>query len=74
MVPNLYHLKYEAYSQMTKNNDMEILQSKQCVMQSLSSCLPAYLLMHGVGEKWKGRKFDVMDACSAPGNKTIQLA
>ena len=43
-------------------------------MQSLSSCLPACLLLDGVSSKWKGKKFDIVDSCSAPGNKTIQLA
>ena len=43
-------------------------------MQSFSSSLPAFLLMRGVACKWRGRKFNVIDACAAPGNKTIQLA
>lgn len=43
-------------------------------MQSYSSCLPPFLLLQGVKQKWINRKYDVMDACSAPGNKTIQLA
>jgi 25S rRNA (cytosine2278-C5)-methyltransferase len=30
--------------------------------------------MRGVAEKWKGKRFDVVDACAAPGNKTLQLA
>lgn len=43
-------------------------------MQSFSSSLPAFLLFQGVETKWKEKKFDVIDACSAPGNKTIQAA
>jgi 25S rRNA (cytosine2278-C5)-methyltransferase len=43
-------------------------------MQSYSSCLPPFLLLQGVKQRWINRKYDVMDACSAPGNKTIQLA
>lgn len=42
-------------------------------MQSFSSALPPFLLLKGVKEKWQGKEFDVIDACSAPGNKTIQL-
>lgn len=44
------------------------------MMQSFSSALPPYLLLKGVKEKWRNRKYDVIDACSAPGNKTVQLA
>jgi 16S rRNA C967 or C1407 C5-methylase (RsmB/RsmF family) len=43
-------------------------------MQSFSSALPPFLLMRGVAQKWGERRFDVIDACSAPGNKTVQLA
>ena len=74
LVPNLYHLEYQNYSEIIKLNQIDLLHSNQCVMQSLSSCLPAYFLFQGVSEKWKGKKFDIIDACAAPGNKTIQLA
>jgi 16S rRNA C967 or C1407 C5-methylase (RsmB/RsmF family) len=43
-------------------------------MQSFSSALPPFLLMSGVDHKYKCKSFDVIDTCSAPGNKTIQLA
>ena len=43
-------------------------------MQSFSSALPVCLLFQGILEKWKNKKFNVIDACAAPGNKTIQLA
>lgn len=44
-------------------------------MQSFSSALPPYLLLKGVREKWgEKKKYRVVDACSAPGNKTVQLA
>ena len=48
LVPQLYHLKYDRYSELTKDQSFDLLKSKECVMQSLSSCLPAYLLLHGV--------------------------
>ena len=51
-----------------------MLQSSACVMQSFSSALPPYLLLKGVKEKWGDKKYKVIDACSAPGNKTVQLA
>ncbi len=73
-IPELYHLKYQSYSELTKNQEVNILQSTACVMQSFSSCLPPYLLLQNVKEKWGKRQFDIIDACSAPGNKTIQLA
>jgi len=74
IVPNLYHLQHNSYSELTKDETLHILENSACVMQSFSSALPPYLLMSGVSSKWKGRKFDVIDACAAPGNKTIQLA
>jgi len=74
VVPQLYHLKYEDYSALTKDKALNLLNSPACVIQSFSSSLPAFLLLQGVAEKWKGRTYDVIDACSAPGNKTIQLA
>jgi putative methyltransferase len=43
-------------------------------MQSLSSALPPFLLMRGVADRWPDKKVKVIDACSAPGNKTLQLA
>ncbi len=30
--------------------------------------------MKGVKEKLKNKKYDIIDACSAPGNKTMQLS
>lgn len=73
-VPNLYNLNYETYSELAKNSEANLLNSTSCVVQSFSSCLPPYLLLKEVKQKWTDRNFDVIDACSAPGNKTIQLA
>ena len=50
----------------------DLLKSKNAVIQSFSSALPPFLLLHGV-EKSNLKNFKVIDACSAPGNKTIQL-
>ena len=41
----------------------------------MSSALPPFLLFQGLlNETNKNKQFDVIDACSAPGNKTIQLS
>jgi putative methyltransferase len=49
-----------------------LLQSSIAVIQSFSSAIPPFLLMHGV-QKSQLKDFTVIDACSAPGNKTVQL-
>ena len=37
--------------------------------------MPAFLLFRGFASKSKQEyKFDVIDCCAAPGNKTLQLA
>jgi 16S rRNA C967 or C1407 C5-methylase (RsmB/RsmF family) len=74
LIPNMYHLEQEVYSELTKDSSLNLLKTSACVMQSFSSALPPFLLLNGVSEKWKKRKYDVIDACSAPGNKTVQLA
>lgn len=45
------------------------------MIQSMSSALPPFLLFQGLlNETNKKKKFDIIDACSAPGNKTLQLS
>ena len=41
------------------------------IVQDKASCLPPYLLRRYVG--LKSRDVNVVDACAAPGNKTLQL-
>jgi putative methyltransferase len=40
------------------------------IIQTKSSCIPAYLL----SKYAKCKDFDIIDTCSAPGNKTLQLS
>lgn len=73
LLPSLYHLSYAEYSELLRKH-REFKESSGCVVQSFSSALPPVFLFRGlINEKNKGKKFDVMDACSAPGNKTLQL-
>jgi putative methyltransferase len=47
------------------------------VIQSFSSNLPPFVLFEGLDlnkDNNKGKKFNIIDACSAPGNKTLQLS
>jgi len=42
------------------------------VIQSKASAMPAYLLFRGLERKTNmAFKFDVIDCCAAPGNKTL---
>ena len=37
--------------------------------------MPPFLLFQGlINENNKNKRFDIIDACSAPGNKTLQLS
>lgn len=47
-ISNLYNLNYEVYSELTKNDEVDLLESIACVVQSFSSCLPPFLLFKGV--------------------------
>jgi putative methyltransferase len=48
----------------------ELRDQSSVIIQTKSSFLPAYFLKKVVKED----KFDIIDACSAPGNKTLQLS
>ena len=48
----------------------ELRDESSVIIQTKSSFLPAYFLKKVVKEE----KFDIIDACSAPGNKTLQLS
>jgi 16S rRNA C967 or C1407 C5-methylase (RsmB/RsmF family) len=78
MIPNLYNLSYQQYSQLTTDHP-ELSTSPACVIQSFSSNLPPFMLFqdyHHLNSKKNNKNiaFDVIDACAAPGNKTLQLS
>jgi putative methyltransferase len=53
----------------------EYKNTSQIIMQSKSSCLPAYILkLIQQQMNVKNEICDVIDTCSAPGNKTLQLS
>lgn len=70
------------YSVSKSNNEMvkkifELKNSSEIIMQTKSSCLPAYILKLIHNKRIKNEfidRYDVMDTCSAPGNKTLQLS
>lgn len=47
--------------------DLEVVQNRELIIQSKSSCFPAFILSPPLGAH-------AIDACAAPGNKTSQLA
>jgi putative methyltransferase len=64
----------DLYSVNKKSQSMskvfELRDSHKIIIQTKSSCLPAFLL-----QKYnKLKDFDIIDTCSAPGNKTLQLS
>lgn len=51
------------------------MNNSSIVIQSFSSALPAYLLFEGIrNNRNKSIKYDIIDGCAAPGNKTVQLS
>lgn len=68
------------YLDKTLDNDKSILKklfemnkNNSLIFQTKSSCLPAFILSEIYKEKIN-YKFDIIDCCSAPGNKTLQLS
>jgi putative methyltransferase len=55
------------------NKIFELKNSSDIVIQTKSSCIPAYILKL-IASKNNFNTFDIIDSCSAPGNKTLQLA
>lgn len=75
-IPNLISIPYEIYSKVfCSQEDSQVTSRKEFVIQGKSSCYPAWILMKPlITKKLQNKKFDVLDACAAPGNKTLQLA
>ncbi|KAL7548447.1 hypothetical protein ACHAWF_011735 [Thalassiosira exigua] len=73
-VPNLLVLPPSASSWL--HHDHELVKLGKIVLQDKSSCFPALVLAHGLGDmnEDEADSFDCIDACSAPGNKTSHLA
>lgn len=75
-IPNAIWVEYNLYSKCFDllNNRIDIL------LQGKSSCFPPYVLLRGImlkaqsNPKLYHQKFKIIDTCSAPGNKTLQLA
>jgi len=75
LIPDLVKMPYNAYQALRASEDHK--QSTEYVVQSKSSCFPAYFLCQHLlkdGGASLKEKTDIIDACSAPGNKTMQLA
>jgi 25S rRNA (cytosine2278-C5)-methyltransferase len=77
-IPNLVQIDYSIYSKALSTLRQESSLSN-FVIQGKSSCFPVYLLFKKLQELrekkiQKPLRFDVIDACAAPGNKTIQIS
>jgi putative methyltransferase len=72
-VPNLYDLAYDEYSEL-RSQQPQLFAQPGVVVQSKSSCLPACVLFQGITDHLDSfGRFDIIDCCAAPGNKTMQL-
>lgn len=70
-VPDLLVLPPTASSLL--HRDHELVKSGRVVLQDKSSCFSALVLTQGL-QGIAGERFDYIDACAAPGNKTSHLA
>ena len=70
-IPKIFSMDYETYSDFNKQH-FPLYKHRNFVLQSVSSSIPVFFL-------WKlsksiPRPFSIVEACSAPGNKTLQLS
>ena len=74
-IPNLISLDYDIYSKAFCDRG-PVSDRVDIVIQGKSSCYPACVLFKPFFKKKSlfNKKFDVIDACAAPGNKTLQLS
>ena len=66
-IPELRWVEYSDYSTFMRDSG---LSSNKFVIQSKPSSVPAYLLMRCLKNR-NNLRFDVIDCCAAPGNKTL---
>ena len=71
MIEGVYDLTYPQYSELCRSEEGRRIFESKVVIQSRSSCLPAWLLFRNLKVE---SRMDVIDCCAAPGNKTIQLS
>ena len=69
IIDNLYCLSYQQYSEFNTNK-FPLYHHPDFVIQSKSSCLPLRALQTVLDSEFNGC---VVETCSAPGNKTLQL-
>jgi len=75
-IPNLISIDYEVYSKVFCEEG-PVSDRKDIIIQGKSSCFPAWVLFRNLltkKEKFQKKRFDVIDACAAPGNKTLQIS
>lgn len=72
IVPNSLTMGYSAYQKLRELEDFNV--QKTYVLQSKSSCLPPVCLRDYLAKFEIEDEFDIIDGCSAPGNKTLQIA
>jgi 16S rRNA C967 or C1407 C5-methylase (RsmB/RsmF family) len=72
-IENLYYIDKKENSNSIKVL-FELRDKSQIIIQTKSSCLPAYILKKIVDKSDLKDNYEIIDSCSAPGNKTLQLA
>lgn len=71
-VPDLLVLEHTPKSRALLQ---DLVLSKKVILQDKSSCFSALCMVHGFEDLVnKAKKWDYLDACAAPGNKTSHLA
>ena len=71
-VPDSFWMNYASYKKLRESENFA--SSSMYVLQSKSSCLPPVCLKQYFSKFDLQDSFDIIDGCSAPGNKTFQIA
>jgi putative methyltransferase len=72
IIPELYWVDKKLQNNLLKEI-FRLRDNNEIIIQSKSSSLPAYLLKLATDKYLQNKKYDLLDCCSAPGNKTLQL-